>query len=489
MTSLSLPSQGPAQLAHGAASVLAGDRGSGSAPDSGSSAEFDAMLSGFGDSATQPHATNQPVAGETASGASTLPATAPIAENTAALSSWRAVSARHSLGSGVLIALDKRLDPTGSKDQTRTAAKELKSDAGSAPDATALTGAAWAMLIGGANGATGATAPPSSPAPPLAGLGSSATAVSAAAPAPVEVKVVRSITYLGLDPTAPSIPSTPSASLQSRAKNALSVEPAQADLSEPAPSVPVHAQANAPATSSGSPSNPDSHGSGANGGMANNSGAKGEAEAGGAQGAAAAAASGIAQTGPGAIFANSQMLVPVDQLAEVVASAAQDLGAQSSDAAGPNAAVNGAVAARTAPVKELDVQLNPASLGAVSIQMRLSNGALSVSIKADQTDTLQLIDNQRGAIADKLKSLNFSVDSLTVKASDAPPASAANVDSSNTGTSNYGEAQQGQSGQSADGSREGRLWQGDGGQRQSPRQNPAFASDAGGDGNFGHRVV
>jgi hypothetical protein len=483
MTSLSLPPQSPAQLAHGAAGVLAGDRGSGSAPDSSNSAEFDAMLSGFGDSGTQPLGTKAPTNGDAATGASTLPSTQPIAENSTALTSWRAVSARHSLGSGVLIALDKRLDASGSKDQTKAAAKELKADAGTMPDATALTGAAWAALIGGANGATAATAPP------LAGLGSTATAFSTAAPAPVEVKVVRSITYLGLDPTGPSIPSTPGASLQSRAKNSQSVDSVQADLSEPAPSVPVHAQASASATASGGQPNPDSHGSGTNGGMAGNSGAKGEAESGGAQGATAAAASGIAQTGAGAIFANSQMLVPVDQLAEVIASSAQDLGAQSSDAAGPGAAANGAVAARTSPVKELDVQLNPASLGAVSIQMRLSNGNLSVSIKADQTDTLQLIDNQRGAIADKLKSLNFSVDSLTVKASDAPPASAANVGSSNTGTSNYGEAQQGQSGQSADGSRDGRLSQGDGGQRQSPRQNPTFTSDAGGDGNFGHRVV
>src|SRR5476649_2276191 len=111
--------------------------------------------------------------------------------------------------------------------------------------------------------------------------------------------------------------------------------------------------------------------------------------------------------------------------------------------------------------------------------MRLSNGNLSISIKADQTDTLQLIDNQRGAIADKLKSLNFSVDSLTVKASDATAGNGASVGSSNTGTSGYGEAQQGQSGQSADGSRDGRFSQGDSSQRQSPRQNSSFTGDTG----------
>jgi chemotaxis protein MotD len=483
MTSMSLPSQSPAQLAHGAASVLAGDRGAGNAPESGNSAAFDAALNAFNDSATQPQATKAPANGDAATSDSTPLSAQPIDENSAEPGSWRAVSARHNLGSGVLIALDKRLNPAGSAGQTRAAAKELKTAAGTEPDAAALSGAAWAALIGGANGATGATAPPSSSAPTLAGLASAATASSAPAPAPVEVKVVRSITYLGLDPTAPSIQSASSASAQPKAKNSPEFASVQAEPGDPTSSVLVHAQPDASATSSGGQQKPDAHGSSANGSAGGSSGAK---ESGAVQGSPA---SGIAQTDAGAIFANGQMLVPVDQLADIVATAAQDLGAQSSDATAAGAAANSAAAARTTPVKELDVQLNPASLGAVSIQMRLSNGNLSISIKADQTDTFQLIDNQRGAIADKLKSLNFSVDSLTVKASDATAGNGASVGSSNTGTSGYGEAQQGQSGQSADGSRDGRFSQGDSSQRQSPRQNPSFTGDTGSDGNFGHRVV
>jgi flagellar hook-length control protein FliK len=142
-----------------------------------------------------------------------------------------------------------------------------------------------------------------------------------------------------------------------------------------------------------------------------------------------------------------------------------------------------------APVKELDVQLNPASLGALTIQMRLNNGSLSVTIQADKSDTLKLIENERGSITNKLQSLNFSVDSLTVKASDAVAPSSSGAGASNTGASNHGQAQQGQSGQTADGSRGGRFSQGAGDQRQSARQDRQGAGDTGGDSNFGHRVI
>ena len=167
------------------------------------------------------------------------------------------------------------------------------------------------------------------------------------------------------------------------------------------------------------------------------------------------------------------------------------MGSQIGDATPSSATANATNAARTAPVKELDVQLNPASLGALTIEMRLSNGNLSVTIKADKPDTLKLIENESGAISDKLKSLNFSVESLTVKASDAVASgsASASADASNTGTSNYGEAQQGQSGQTADGSRNGRS-----SQRRRPgtsraQQQRENAGEAGGDGNLGHRFV
>ena len=178
----------------------------------------------------------------------------------------------------------------------------------------------------------------------------------------------------------------------------------------------------------------------------------------------------------------------IGQLADVVASAVEDLAAQAGQSTPASGAAIDAAAARTAPVKELDVQLNPASLGALSIQMRLSNGNLSVAIKADKADTVKLIENETSSISDKLKSLNFSLNLSPSRRPD-PAASTGARRCIEPGTSGNGEAQQGQSGQTADGSREGRLSQGDGGARQPPRGTPSDLSEAGGDGNLGHRFV
>ncbi|MGD0723908.1 MAG: flagellar hook-length control protein FliK, partial [Roseiarcus sp.] len=115
-----------------------------------------------------------------------------------------------------------------------------------------------------------------------------------------------------------------------------------------------------------------------------------------------------------------------------------------------------------APVKELDVKLNPASLGGLTIEMRLSDGKLAVTIRADKSDTMKLIQSESGAISDRLQSLNFSVESLTVKASDGATSAPAGPDASNAGSANNGAAQQGQSGQAEQGARDGRPLGGDG---------------------------
>src|SRR5258708_15690812 len=103
--------------------------------------------------------------------------------------------------------------------------------------------------------------------------------------------------------------------------------------------------------------------------------------------------------------------------------------------------------------------------------MRLSKGNLSIIIKADKSDTLKLIENERSSISEKLKSLNFSVESLTVKALDAAAPISAGHDASNSGTTGHGEAQHGQSGQTAGGApNNGRSLHGDGEREKPPPQ-------------------
>ncbi len=190
--------------------------------------------------------------------------------------------------------------------------------------------------------------------------------------------------------------------------------------------------------------------------------------------------SGVVDASIASLLGGTAAPVSLDQLGDVIANAAGDLNPQSSAAAG-------ATAARTAPIKELDVQLNPANLGSLTIEMRLSDGKLAVTIKAEKSDTLKLIDSERGSISDKLASLNFSVESVTVKGADAPAANAAGTDPSNSGMASNGGAQ-GQSGQTGDGAQSGgSLRSGD--QKQSaPPVRDVFAEPSGVN-NFGDLVV
>ena len=529
MTNLGLPPQGAAPLPQSvASSALASDRGAGSASDSQDSSAFDALLGSLGDSgASQAHPAGAPADANSPADAAAQLLAQSASEATPAVASWRSISTLHSLRSGVLSALDKRLASTTGADAPDVSTKAPKTDDGTDADAAALASIGWASLMGGLTGAAGAAAAnapaPASSASTLAALASAAAATTSvagkgiagatvedampsdaalaiatqanasdAATTPVAVNVVRSITYLGLDSTAPKIQSaTPASTRPAVNHSARSTSVQGTGRDQASVSLPNAPGASASAAS-GDQTQQNSHGADAGDRAPGRTGRiDQETTSVAGQATTATASSGAAQAGVGAIGANGLSSAPVSQLADIVASAAEELASQGGGAAPSGATVNSADAARMAPVKELDVQLNPASLGALTIQMRLNNGNLSVTIKVDKSDTLKLIENERSSITDKLQSLNFSVDSLTVKASDAvaPSSASASADASNTGTSNYGEAQQGQSGQAGDGSRDGRFSQGADEQRQSARQGRQSGGDAGGDGNFGHRVV
>jgi flagellar hook-length control protein FliK len=521
MTNLGLPPQGamqaPLNLASGA---LVGDRGAGGASDSQDSSSFDALLGALGDSSGQTQPDGAPADANSAANAAAQLLAQSADESAPTVASWRSISTLHSLRAGVLSALDKRLASTLTADSPDVETKASKADSETSADAAALANIGWASLMGGLTGAGGAPAPGSpasaTSAPTLATLAAATASVAGKASAgaatehampsdatlatatqaglsnsatpPVAVNVTRSITYLGLDPTAAKIQSATGASTRPAANNSPGADSLRGLRSDQASGSLSDAVGAASGAASGDQTQQNNHGAGAQDRASGGTG-RVDQETTSAAGQTASAVSSAALASVNAISANGLLSASVAQLADVVASAAGELASQSNDAAPSGTPADSANSARMAPVKELDVQLNPASLGALTIQMRLNNGSLSVTIQADKSDTLKLIENERGSITNKLQSLNFSVDSLTVKASDAVAPSSSGAGASNTGASNHGQAQQGQSGQTADGSRGGRFSQGAGDQRQSARQDRQGAGDTGGDSNFGHRVI
>ncbi|WOJ88651.1 flagellar hook-length control protein FliK [Methylocapsa polymorpha] len=111
--------------------------------------------------------------------------------------------------------------------------------------------------------------------------------------------------------------------------------------------------------------------------------------------------------------------------------------AQSNGAAGMAGA--GGSQPATSSVKTLDLQLEPESLGRVTIQLRLSGARLELQVVAANPQTMRMIGDDKDLLVGRLHAAGYSVDALVVKAGDGPGA---------TGQSGFG-AGQGGSDQSA----------------------------------------
>jgi chemotaxis protein MotD len=518
MTTVSLASHSAAQPAGGAASAnaFASDRSAANQRDAHDGSAFVALLGALDDAGAQTHPIGGSVSGNSATASS--PPAHLGEEASPGAAAWRSVSAVHSLGSGVLVVLDKRFNSIAAQDNAPASSETPKAKIDSSADASAPTNSGWASLLMSVTGAIVAPQPHAAsstvaPAPASASLISNggagpradgatnetsmpldaalakstqAVALNAGAP-PVDVKVVRSITYLGLDQTASKInPGRAPTSVSSRPgpTASLATGPGHGEHENLAPPPPANAKGGSYAMSSGEQSNQNMQSPGGN------ERASGKVtRPAGPESTSGGQAATVANSA-GATSANGVPLVQIGQLADVIASAASGMDPQTGDAPSPAKAGNSVSAASMGPVKELDVQLNPASLGALSIQMRLSNGNLNITIKAENSDTLKLIGNERSSISDKLKSLNFSVETITVKALDTSASTSASGDASQSGTPGHGEARQGQSGQTADESRSnGRSFQGDSEPRKPAQPNPGGLGELGGDGNPGHRFV
>ena len=141
---------------------------------------------------------------------------------------------------------------------------------------------------------------------------------------------------------------------------------------------------------------------------------------------------GLVSAASGAITTSS---IDLDQLPDVIANQAQAL-------IGQNTAAS-ATAGNLNAIKELDVQLNPADLGSLTVKMRLANGNLAVVIHASNPSTAKLIEGERDAIADRLTAVDQPVASVVVQTSDNVPTQTENSNASSSGTFQQGDAQSG----------------------------------------------
>ena len=134
--------------------------------------------------------------------------------------------------------------------------------------------------------------------------------------------------------------------------------------------------------------------------------------------------------------------ITVAQLADTLATQASGLGSQATSAA--SAAAGTASVSAAQPMKELEIQLDPADLGAVSVKMRLSDGKLSVVMEVSKPSTLKAVEGDRAVIADRLGSSVQSLESLVIK-----PAAASQT-TAESGSGGAGERSEGRSNAQSD---------------------------------------
>jgi flagellar hook-length control protein FliK len=174
--------------------------------------------------------------------------------------------------------------------------------------------------------------------------------------------------------------------------------------------------------------------------------------------------------------------VSLGRLAETLASQATGLVSQA--AASASARAGSASVAGSQPVKELEIRLDPADLGAMSVKMRLSDGKLSVVMEVSKPSTLKAVESDRDSIAQRLGLSVQSLESLIIKPS------AANAQ---TGAAASGQKPEGRENAQSDarnsGDSQGRqdASRRDGSADQGSRQQPSYQPVAG--RGFGDMVV
>ena len=105
-----------------------------------------------------------------------------------------------------------------------------------------------------------------------------------------------------------------------------------------------------------------------------------------------------AQTGADDALAEAAYETPADQISSAVQSEIP--------VEGEDISTNGAV-------RVLQIELKPASLGAVTVRIALKDNAVTLHLEAQRADTLEAIERDREALAGSLRAAGYTVDSIT----------------------------------------------------------------------------
>jgi hypothetical protein len=86
---------------------------------------------------------------------------------------------------------------------------------------------------------------------------------------------------------------------------------------------------------------------------------------------------------------------------------------------------SGVVGARgpASALKILNLQLQPDSLGVVTIRLRLTGTRIDVQLEAERPETIRLIGDDKHLLVEKLRACGYSMESLVVKAAEQSAAS------------------------------------------------------------------
>jgi chemotaxis protein MotD len=140
-----------------------------------------------------------------------------------------------------------------------------------------------------------------------------------------------------------------------------------------------------------------------------------------------------------------------DQASSLTSAAGQDAAAS----APTSASAATTTAPRTAQaVKELQISLDPADLGEMTVKLRLANGKLSVSISVANPTTLGAIEDDRNLIAARLSDGDQTLEDLVISRQ-APSTEVSSTNASQDASQDGGAAEDGESAPGAQNPRAG----------------------------------
>ncbi|WP_157080434.1 flagellar hook-length control protein FliK [Methylobacterium variabile] len=104
------------------------------------------------------------------------------------------------------------------------------------------------------------------------------------------------------------------------------------------------------------------------------------------------------------------------QIADAVATGASSLPDAAAVRAGAVAAAWSAAAQAEGPVRLLTLQLRPAELGPVLVRMRLQDGRLEMSLRAEREETAELLRRDGGLLTELVRNAGYRPDLVTIEA-------------------------------------------------------------------------